>query len=165
MKGVRPLLVALGLAVVALVVQATIFRRFRWLTPDLEVLVVIVVALSLRPELTLFTGFFCGVLVDVSVGNSLMGLRALTYTAVAFVAIRTRQRAEAGTVALAIWAGALTLLSVLLFALVGALFGQANVAGANLVRRVIQVPLANLVLAAVLAAPITRLLHVSGRRA
>lgn len=165
MRGVKPVLITLGLAILGLVIQATLFRRFNWLVPDLVVLVVILASLSLRSETALLCGFLSGALVDVSLGSSLLGLRALTYTVVAFVAARSRQRADAGPLAVAIWAGGLTLAAVTVLLLVGLLFGQSAELGTQMLRRLIQVPLSNAVLAALLVIPFTRLLEKGGRRA
>ena len=57
MRSPRPVLITLGLAVFGLVLQATLFRRFTWLVPDLVVLVVILATLSLRAEVALVIGF------------------------------------------------------------------------------------------------------------
>ena len=62
-------------------------------------------------------------------GASLIGLRAVVYTTVAYIAIRTRERAELGRVTIAVWAGLLTLLGVVLLLLIGTLFGQAALLG------------------------------------
>ena len=165
MRGARPVLITLGLAILGLVIQATLFRRFNWLVPDLVVLVVILASLSLRSETALLCGFLAGALVDVSLGSSLLGLGALTSTVVAFVATRSRQRADAGPVAVAIWAGGLTLAAVTVLLLVGLLFGQSAELGTQMLRRLIQVPLSNALLAALLVVPFTRLLEKGGRRA
>ncbi|HKX75882.1 MAG TPA: rod shape-determining protein MreD [Acidimicrobiia bacterium] len=165
MRGARAVFLTLGLAVVALVVQATVFRRFELITPDLVVVVVILAALSLRPEAALVMGFLCGLLVDISVGTTVLGLRALTYTAVSFLAVQTRHRADSGPVAAGIWVGLLSLVAVTFFLVVGILFGQSAELGGQMIRRLIQVPLANLVAAIFAAVPITRLLHTGGRRA
>lgn len=165
MRGTRAAFLTLGLAVVALVVQATVFRRFQLITPDLVVVVVILASLTLRPEAALVMGFLSGLLVDVSVGTTVLGLRALTYTAVAFLAIRTRSRADSGPIAAGVWVGLLSLVSVGFFLLVGILFGQSAELGSQMLRRIIQVPLANLVAAVLFAVPVTRILQSGGRRA
>ncbi|HEY7565334.1 MAG TPA: rod shape-determining protein MreD [Acidimicrobiia bacterium] len=165
MRGARPVLLTLGLAIVALVIQATLFRRFHWLVPDLVVLVVILSSLTLRPEAALLAGFLAGAVVDVSLGSSLLGLRALTYTVVAFLASRSRQRADAGPLAVAVWAGGLTLAAVTVLLLVGLLFGQSAELGGQMLRRLILVPLSNALLAALLAGPLTRSLERAARRA
>jgi rod shape-determining protein MreD len=165
MRTPRAVLLTLALAVAALVIQATLFRRFTWLVPDLVVLVVILSVLSLRPEVALVIGFVAGGLVDVSLASTVLGLRALTYTVVAFTAIRTRHRADSGPIAVGAWAGVLTLMSVALFLVVGVLFGQSAELGGQMLRRLIAVPLTNAVCGALLAVPMTRLLQPGGRRA
>jgi rod shape-determining protein MreD len=165
MRSPRPVLIALGLAVVGLVLQATLFRRFTWLVPDLVVLVVILATLSLRAEIALVIGFLSGVLFDVSLASSILGLRALVYTVVAYLAVRTRQRADSGPLAVGIWAGVLSLISVALVVVVGVLFGQSAELGDAMLRRFIEVPITNAVSAALLAIPITRLMQAGARRA
>ena len=164
MRSPRPVLITLGLAVLGLVLQATLFRRFTWLVPDLVVLVVILASLSLRGEVTLVIGFLSGALVDVSLAGSVLGLRALTYTVVAYLALRTRERADSGPFAIGIWAGFLTLVSVALVIVVGVLFGQSAELGDAMVRRFIEVPVTNAICATLLAGPVTRLLQSGGRR-
>jgi rod shape-determining protein MreD len=164
MRSPRPVLITLGLAVFGLVLQSTLFRRFTWLVPDLVVLVVILATLSLRPEVALVIGFLAGALVDVSLSSSVLGLRALIYTVVAYLALRTRQRADSGPLAVGIWAGFLTLVSVALVVVVGVLFGQSAELGDAMLRRFIEVPITNAVCAALLAVPVTRLLQSGGRR-
>ena len=73
MRSPRPVLITLALAVFGLVLQATLFRRFTWLVPDLVVLVVILATLSLRGEVALVIGFLAGALVDVSLASSVLG--------------------------------------------------------------------------------------------
>ena len=90
MRELRPGLVAFLLALVGLVIQATLFRRFDWVTPDLVVLVVCLAALTLASTAELFLGFLAGALVDVSLASSVLGLRSLTYTVVAYLAIRSK---------------------------------------------------------------------------
>ena len=149
---------------VGLVLQATLFRRFTWLVPDLVVLIVILATLSLRAEVALVIGFLSGALVDVSLASSVLGLRALIYTVVAYLAVRTRQRADSGSLAVGIWAGLLTLVSVVLLVVVGVLFGQSAELGDAMLRRFLEVPITNAVCAALLVGPVTRLLQTGGRR-
>lgn len=147
------------LMVLAVVVQTTLFGQVRTIAPDLVMLMVIVLGLTrIRPELLLGTGFLSGLLVDL-LGSSLLGLRAVVFTVVAYVAIRTRDRAEIGRFAMAIWAGALTFLGVALLVIIGTLFGQTSLLGPDVATRVLVVPLANLVLAALAAPFIVRLIE------
>jgi len=161
MRSFRPGLIALLLALVGLVIQATLFRRFDWLTPDLVVLVVCVAALTLIPTIELVLGFLAGVLVDLSIASSVLGLRSFTYTVVAYLAIRSKESAESGFLAVGVWVAVLTLISVVVLLVVGITFGQSSELGTQITRRLLQVPLSNLVFGALLAIPITRLLQRS----
>ena len=161
MRELRPGLVALILALVGLVIQATLFRRFDWVTPDLVVLVVCLAALTLASTAELLLGFLAGALVDVSLASSVLGLRSLTYTVVAYLAIRSKRSAESGFLAVGVWVGVLTLISVVVLLVVGITFGQSDELGTQVTRRLLQVPVSNLVFGALLAVPVTRLLQKS----
>jgi rod shape-determining protein MreD len=119
-------------------------------------LVIILCLTKIRPEVILAIAFTSGLLVDL-LGPSALGLRAVVYTTVAYLAIRTRDRADIGRVAVAIWAGVLTLIGVVLLMLIGTLFGQASLLGENTFSRLILVPLANLAIAAAVAPLVVRL--------
>lgn len=134
----------------AVVIQTTLFGQIRFVSPDLVMLVVILLALTrIRPELVIGTAFLAGLLVDL-LGSSLLGLRAVVFTTVAYIALRTRERAEIGRYATALWAGILTLIGVLLLVLIGTLFGQTSLLGSDVASRLLVVPLANLFLAGLL---------------
>lgn len=156
MRLPRGLIVAIIL-VVAVIVQTTLFGQLRIVSPDLVMLFAILLALTrIRSELVLATAFLAGLLVDL-LGSSLLGLRAVVFTVVAYVALRTRERAEAGRFAAAVWAGLLSFLGVGLLVLIGTLFGQTSLIGPDVVTRILVVPLANLLLAAALAPLFVRL--------
>ncbi len=156
MRGRTPLLVGLVI-LLAVVIQTTLFGRLRIVTPDLVMLIGILLALTrLRPEAVLGIAFLSGLIIDL-LGASLIGLRAVVYTAVAYIAIRTRERAELGRITIAIWAGILTLVGVVLLILIGTLFGQGTLLGDDAINRMILVPLANLVVAALVAPTFVRL--------
>lgn len=159
MRGSRPILLALLLALLGLVIQATLFRRFNWLTPDLVVLVVCASALTLQPSAALLVGFLAGAMVDLSIASSVLGLRSLVYTVVAYLAVRTRARADSGFLATGIWIGLLTAASVAILLVVGITFGQSGELGSHIVPRLVQVPLSNFLIGSLLAAPLTRLLQ------
>ncbi len=156
MRGRSAITVVL-LFVVAIVIQTTLFAQIQLVTPDLVLLLVIILCLTkIRPEAVLAIAFTTGLVMDL-LGPSALGLRAVVYTTVAYVGIRTRDRADIGRVAVALWAGALTLLGVVLLMLIGTLFGQASLLGENTLSRVILVPLANLAIAAAVAPLVVRL--------
>lgn len=141
----------------ALVLQTTLISQLEFFTPDLVALAVILLALTrTRPEIVLGIAFTAGVVVDL-VGSSLVGLRAIVFTLVVYTALRTKERAEVGRVVTALWAGVLSLLGVALLMLVGTLFGQASLMGSDILSRLVLVPLANLVLASLLAPLFVRL--------
>lgn len=141
----------------SVVVQTTLINQLDYVIPDLVMLTVILLALSrVRPEAVLGVAFVSGLLLDL-LGSSLLGLRAIVFTVVAFAAIRTRERAEIGRIGLALWAGLLTFGGVVLLALVGTLFGQATLLGSDVVNRLFLVPIANTVVAAATAGVFVRL--------
>lgn len=151
-------LVIATILVFAVVIQTTLFGQIRIIAPDLVMLLVILLALTrIRPELILGIAFLSGLLVDL-LGSSLLGLRAVVFTIVAYIALRTRQRAEIGRFAIAIWVGLLTLAGVLLLVLIGTLFGQSSLLGPDVAMRILVVPIANLVLAALIAPLFVRLI-------
>jgi rod shape-determining protein MreD len=156
MRGRTALVIGL-MVVLAVVIQTTLFGRLRVVTPDLVLLIGILLALTrVRPEAVLGVAFISGLIVDL-LGASLLGLRAVVYTVVAYAAIRTRERAELGRVTIAIWAGLLTLVGVVLLILIGTLFGQVSLLGENAVSRMILVPLANLAVAGLVAPTFVRI--------
>jgi rod shape-determining protein MreD len=156
MRGRTALVIGVTI-LVAIVIQTTLFGRLRVVTPDVVMLIGILLALTrVRPELVLGVGFISGLVMDL-LGASLIGMRAVVYTTVAFIAIRTKERAELGRVTIAVWAGVLTLVGIAMLLLVGTLFGQASLVGDDAFSVMILVPLANLAVAALLAPPFVRL--------
>lgn len=141
----------------AVVVQTTLVNQLQFVIPDLVMLLVILLALSrVRPEAILGIAFFAGLLIDL-LGTSLLGLRAIVLTVVAYAALRTRERAEIGRVGVALWAGLLTFGGIVMLALVGTLFGEGTLLGSDVVSRIILVPITNTILAAVTAGIFVRL--------
>ncbi|REK24086.1 MAG: hypothetical protein DWQ40_01530, partial [Actinobacteria bacterium] len=78
------------------------------------------------------------------------------FTSAAYVALRTRERADIGRIATAIWAGLVTLIGVLLLVLVGTLFGQSSILGEHVFSRLLTVPLANMLIAFLIAPLLVR---------
>ncbi len=156
MKFRTPALVFLIL-VAAVVIQTTFFGTIRIITPDLVLLVSILLALTrIKPEFILAITFAAGLMVDL-IGSSLLGLRAIVFMSAAYIALRTRERADIGRVATALWAGALTFIGVLLLVLLGTLFGQSMILGQHVFSRLFTVPLANMLLAFLIAPILVRI--------
>lgn len=160
----RRSLLAMIALVGALVLQTTLFGQVRigGIAPDVVILVVVVLALRARAETAMLAGFTIGLLFDAVASTSALGLRAMAYTTVAFLAVRTRDRADLGAVAVAIWAGVMTLVGVGVIFLVGTLFGQAPMAVGQVARRLMLIPLFNAGIAVLLSPLTTRMLD--GRR-
>ncbi len=157
-------MVALLLLVAAVVVQTTLFSRFRFVTPDLVLLVAILLATTdMRRETVLVIGFLGGLVVDL-LSATVLGLRAAVFTVVAYIAIRTVHRVDFGLVVVALWAAALTLIGVVLFLILGTLFGEGGAVVAGFGRRVVFVPLSNLLLSLLVGPILNRLIrgHLRG---
>ncbi len=154
----RSYLIIATVVLVSLVLQTTLISQISFVTPDLVLLFVMLLGLTrMRPEVVLGVAFASGVVVDL-VGSSLVGLRAIVFTLVAFAAIRTKERAEVGRFFTALWAGVLTLFGIALLMIVGTLFGQASIMGSEVWARLLWVPLSNFVLAALVAPLFVRLI-------
>lgn len=136
------------LLVGAIVMQTTVFGRINvgGIAPDLVMLVVILLPLRLRPETSLLLAFTAGLVLD-ALGAAALGLRALTLTVVAYIAIRTRDRADYSPLAAAVWVLVLTLVGVLLLITVGTLVSQLPFGGGEALRRILLVPLLTFVVA------------------
>jgi rod shape-determining protein MreD len=157
MRGRTALIIGLTV-LIAVLIQTTLFGRLQIVTPDLVMLIGILLALTrVRTEAILAVAFLSGLIMDL-LGASLIGLRAVVYTTIAFIAIRTKERAELGRVTIAIWTGLLSLLGVVLLLLLGTLFGQVAVVGEGGVSVMILVPLANTAVAALAAPTFVRLI-------
>lgn len=144
----RSTAIAILLVLAAVVVQTTFFVRFQPLgvAPDLVLLVVVAAVRHLPSEPAVLVGFSGGLLADL-LGVTPLGLRALVLTVVAFLAVRLQERLEASLLAAAVGVVLLTVLGEGLFAVIGTLFGRALLSDALIMRKLLLVPLYNLVLA------------------
>lgn len=155
---IRPVFVIIALLFVCVVLQTTLFSQTKWFVPDLVMLAVMLLALTrIRPEAVLGTAFVAGLVVDL-LGSALLGLRAMVFTVVAYLALRTRERADIGRVITGLWAGALSFAGALLLYLVGTLFGQNLLLGDGVVDLLLLVPAGNAVLAWVFGPMVVRLI-------
>lgn len=146
----RPVVIALGLVVLAVVLQTTIFAPGNiqpfGAAPNLVLLVVIGCARYLDPEPALLVGFTGGLLVDL-LSSSPLGLWAMVLTAVTFLTLKVRRRATDGPVAIAAGVFALTLIGQVLFVFAGTLFGQKTIEDPEVLRKLFLPALYNLILA------------------
>lgn len=154
----RTLLIVGLMLLLALVLQTTLISQIDLFTPDLVMLLVILLGLTkIRPELVLALGFVSGLAVDL-LGSAVLGLRAMVFTVIAYLALRTRDRADIGRIVTGVWAGMLTFAGVVLLILIGTLFGQTVLLGAGVVDQLFLVPIANLILALLFAPLFVRLI-------
>lgn len=149
MRRYRNTLIALGLVLVSLVLQTTLFNQVRPLTvaPALVLLTVIACARYLEAESALMIGFTAGFLTDL-VGGSSLGLWAITMTVVAYATVRLRHREVDGIVIVAAGIFGLTLLGQSLYAIVSTLFGHGTINQPDLWKHLLLPALWNVLLAA-----------------
>ncbi len=158
---------AIGLSLLAaafaVLLQTTLFAQVRIfeVAPDLVMLTVIAVARRLDAEPAVLLGFTSGLAMDL-LGSSPLGLRALVLTLIAYTTVRMRDRFDINVVATGIAVVLLSLLGVVLVVVIGTLFGEASFRDPNVFRKILLVPVYNLVVAAVLFPLVTLL--VAGRR-
>ncbi|MDH4119206.1 MAG: rod shape-determining protein MreD [Acidimicrobiia bacterium] len=154
----------LGVLLAAVVAQTTVFGRpnAAGIAPDVVMLVVILLPLRLRSETTLLISFTTGLAVD-ALGSTALGLRALTLTVVAYVAIKTKERADYSPLAAAVWIGLLTLVGSVLLLTVGTLVSELPLTGGQALRRIVMTPLFTFVVALIAWPVLARLIEPARR--
>lgn len=159
----RAIGLSLLVAAIAVLLQTTLFAQVRLfdVAPDLVMLTVIAVARRLDAEPAVLLGFTSGLAIDL-LGSSPLGLRALVLTLIAYATVRTRDRFDINIVATGIAVVLLSLLGVALVVVIGTLFGEATFRDPNVFRKILLVPVYNLVLGVVVLPLVT--LVVAGRR-
>lgn len=154
----RTVIVVGSLLLVALVLQTSLISQVTLFSPDLILFLSIVLALTrLRPESVLAISFAFGLSVDL-LGSGVLGLRAIVMTIVAYLAVRTRERADVGRIATGLWAGALSLIGVVVLLGLGTVFGQDLLLTSKVVEQLIFVPLSNALLTLLIGPAVVRLI-------
>lgn len=157
MRG-RPVAVSLGLVVIAVVVQTTVFGDGRLqplgASPMLVLVVVMACVLHLEEEPALLLGFTAGLLLDL-LGGSPLGLWAMVHLVVAYLTLRLRHRADDGAVVVAFGVFAMAVLAQSLFLVASTLFGQRLIVSDGLVKQLILPAIYSVVIAPVVF-PIVR---------
>jgi rod shape-determining protein MreD len=118
-------IIALGFVVGAVLIQTTVFNYvlpFGY-APAFGMLAVIALARSLEPEQALFVAFTGGFLQDI-LGGAPLGLWASTFTVVAFITLKVRDREIVGTPVALLGVFVLTVIGQFTYAILGTLFGQ-----------------------------------------
>lgn len=142
------IVIALGIVVVAVLIETTVFEEIQpfGYAPALGMLAVIAAARYLDPEPALFVAFSGGFLEDL-LGGSPLGLWASTFTIVAFVTLKIRDREIAGPPAILAGVFGLTVFGQFTYAILGTLFGQAIIGRPGFVWHLLVPALYNVLLA------------------
>jgi rod shape-determining protein MreD len=157
----RNVVISLVLVVIAVVAQTAVFGDGRinpfGVSPAVVVVVVLACARYLDPEPSILLGFTGGMLLDL-LGGAPLGLWAMAYTVVVYVAFRFKERADDGPFMLAVGVVGLTLLANALFVVVGTLFGERFFTNADVIKNMVVPAFYNLFIAAVTFPLVTRLI-------
>jgi rod shape-determining protein MreD len=158
----RPVALSILLVLVAVVVQTTLFGPGRiqpfGATPMLVLAVVIACARYLDSEPALLLGFTAGLLLDL-LGGSALGLWAMVYVVVTYVALRLRHRAEGAVPMVALGVFLLALLAQALFLVAGTLFGEPLLTTSGLVKQLVLPAIYTVIVAGAVFPLVTRLLR------
>lgn len=152
---------AIALVITSVAIQTSVFGAGRiqpfGSSPALVLLVVVGCARYLDAEPALLVGFTAGLLLDL-LGGSALGLWAMTYTVIAYMTRRIRERADDGPLVIAFGVFLLTALGQSLFAVAGTLFGQRILSNPVVVKHMLLPAAYNVVLAPFVLPLVTRLL-------
>ena len=161
MRRHRNTFIALGLVLVSLVLQTTLFSEIRpfAIAPAVVLLTVIACARYLEPEAALLVGFTAGFLTDL-LGGSSLGLWAISMTVIAFATVKLRHREVDGILMVAVGIFALTVAGQFLYAVVATLFGRSIITQPDLWKHLLLPAVWNVIL----AAPIFWVSNVTMRR-
>ncbi|MPZ54119.1 MAG: rod shape-determining protein MreD [Acidimicrobiia bacterium] len=141
----------------ALLIQTTLLARLEWFSPELVLTILLVVALGpIRRVPMLVIAFGSGLIIDL-LGSLVIGMRALIYTVVIYLALRVRDRLDIGLIGMAVTVAGASLLFLALFFVVGTLFDQGTVISSDIGRRAIVVPLLDAAIAAAIYGPLQNL--------
>jgi len=156
----RTCLVALAV-VVALVLQTTLFAHLTWrgAVPDLVLLVVVAVALVRGSQYAMVLGFLAGLLLDLAPpADHVAGRWALALLLVGYVAGRVRRDVLPSVGTCLVTVAACSFLGSSVFALSGLLLQDTVASVPELLGVVLTAVLWNVVLAAFVLPPVTRVL-------
>lgn len=149
------------LVVLAVVAQTAVFGDGRINPfggePAAVLVVVLACARYVDPEPALLLGFTAGMLLDL-LGGSPLGLWAMAYTVVVYVALRFRNRADDGPFVVGFGVVMFTLVANALFLVIGTLFGERFFTNTTVIKNTILPAVYNIVVAAVVFPFVTKLI-------
>ena len=136
----RSVAFSLGLVVVAVLIQTTLFGdgaiQPLGASPLLVLVTIMACVRYLEPEPALLLGFTGGLLLDL-LGGSPVGLWAMVMTVVAYLTLRLRARADDGALVVAIGVMGMAALGQVLFLMASTLFGQRLLATGGIVKQIV----------------------------
>lgn len=155
----RSIVWGLVLVAGAVILQTTLFSRLDDLGfyADVVMVVVIVSARWLDPEPALLLGFTGGIIYDLN-GTTPIGLRAMVFTIVAYAAVRVATNSDGTHLSGALVVTILSFVGVLLFTMVGTLFGQGSLRGISLLQTFVLIPVFNGLLSLVVGPVVKRVM-------
>lgn len=162
----RSVAISLLLVFLAVVIQTAVFGDGRinpfGASPAIVLVVVLACVRYLDPEPSLLLGFTGGMLLDL-LGGAPLGLWAISYTVVAYIALRFKSRADDGPVVVGFGVFLLTLVAHALFVIVGTLFGERFFTSTEVIKNTLLPAAYNIIAAAVVFPIVTRLIGTRQR--
>lgn len=151
----RRILIAAAVLIVAVVLQTSLFARIRLfdVAPLLLVVFLIGYARHMQAEVAILLGFGAGLLQDL-MAVSPLGLWALVGASVSYATVRFRGRLEEDFGSMTPFVFAATFGGMLLFAVLGTIFGEKVLADGGIVKKLV-LPAAYNALLAFLVLPFT----------
>ncbi len=157
----RAVAISLLLVFIAVVAQTAVFGDGRinpfGASPAVVLVVVLACARYIDPEPALLLGFTGGMLLDL-LGGAPLGLWAMSYTVVVYIALRFRNRADDGPVIVGLGVFSLTLIAHALFVIIGTLFGERFFTSTAVIKNTLLPAAYNVLVAAVVFPIVTRMI-------
>jgi len=157
----RDISISIALVVLGVVMQTAMFGDGRinpfGVAPAVVIVFVLACARYLDAEPALLLGFTGGMLLDL-LGASPLGLWAIAYTVMVYIALRFKERADDGPAVIAVGVVGFTLLANALFLVLGTLFGERFFTSTGFIKDMVVPAFYNLAIAAVVFPVVTRLI-------
>jgi rod shape-determining protein MreD len=131
-------------------------------SPAVVLVVVLACVRYLEPEPALLLGFTGGMLLDL-LGGAPLGLWAMSYTVVVYIALRFKSRADDGPIVVGLGVFLLTLVAQALFVIIGTLFGERFFTSTAVIKNTIVPAAYNVIVTAVVFPIVTRLIGTRRR--
>jgi len=158
--------ISIALVVLGVVMQTAMFGEGRinpfGVAPAVVVVIVLACVRYVDAEPALLLGFTGGMLLDL-LGAAPLGLWAIAYTVMVYIALRFKERADDGAVVIAVGVVGFTLLANALFLILGTLFGERLFTSTDFIKNMVVPAFYNLAIAAVVFPIVERLIGARRR--